>query len=469
MERDYVTEISAVLEHTTKATVKPEVITEYVEKWKTAKGLWIKRFRDSTIYTVPDPVVCELNEDEKTKLIDKFLLDVEPLIPTTVAFGHFKKFVKEQGISAASNIVSKEFMLPQGQIIPKGMKLLRAFKYFFEDKELLTTVQDAMNLVISKCKFSGYLHLSVDPLDYLTISENNYGWRSCHALDGDYIAGNLEYMMDNATIICYIDDNTQVQLHSFPEGLKWNNKKWRMLLFCSENGETIFAGRQYPSPVLTDALWDLLRHIMRRMFLQVYYDKWQNLYIMPDAWNEYTDTSNDTRWHLCQRHILSPFDGAIYPLSSLYGNVNSHNKLFYDDVLSSTIYKAPYYLFGHSLNTSDCRTKKPIFTGVDSVTCPHCGQNAIKGNTDSIWCADCYEAIEYNGELYTCDCCGRHYLEENEGAWLVDDSWWCDRCIADNAVTCAQCGGLCNIENAYYDEKEEDYICNYCKEDGEWQ
>ena len=45
----------------------------------------------------------------------------------------------------------------------------------------------------------------------------------------------------------------------------------------------------------------------------------------------------------------------------------------------------------------------------------------------------------------------------------------CDNCIADNAVTCAQCGGLCNIENAYYDEKEEDYICNYCKEDGEWQ
>lgn len=462
LERDYVTEISTVLEHTTKATVKPEVITEYIEKWKTAKGLWIKRFRDSTIYTIPDPVVCELNEEEKTKLIDKFLLDVEPLIPTSVAFGHFKKFVKEQGISAASNIVSKEFMLPQGQIIPKGMKLLRAFKYFFEDKELLTTVQDAMNLVISKCKFSGYLHLSVDPLDYLTISENNYGWRSCHALDGDYVAGNLEYMMDNATIICYIDDNTQVQLHSFPEGLKWNNKKWRMLLFCSEDGETIFAGRQYPSPVLTDALWDLLRQLMRRMFIRVYYGAWEDTYIMPE----------DTQTFKCplrQRHIVSEFDGVVYPLSSLYGNVNPRKKLFYDDVLFSTVYKTPYYLFGNSLNTPDCRTRKPVITGVESVTCPHCGKNAIKGDTDSIWCSDCYEVIEDDGSSYTCECCGRHYLEANEGAWLVDDSWWCDRCITDNAVTCAQCGGLCNIENAYYDEKREDYICNYCKEDGEWQ
>ena len=27
--------------------------------------------------------------------------------------------------------------------------------------------------------------------DYLSLSENAFNWRSCHALDGEYRAGNL--------------------------------------------------------------------------------------------------------------------------------------------------------------------------------------------------------------------------------------------------------------------------------------
>ena len=40
----------------------------------------------------------------------------------------------------------------------------------------------------------GYLYLSIHPLDYLSISETNHGWRSCHALDGEYRNGNLSYL-----------------------------------------------------------------------------------------------------------------------------------------------------------------------------------------------------------------------------------------------------------------------------------
>ena len=65
----------------------------------------------------------------------------------------------------------------------------------------------------------------------------------------------------------------------------------------------------------------------------------------------------------------------------------------------------------------------------------------------------------------TCDCCGRHHVRESEGSWLVDDSFWCEDCIADSAAICSRCGGLCNIELATFNEETGDYYCQYCQED----
>ena len=71
------------------------------------------------------------------------------------------------------------------------------------------------------------------PLDYLSLSENTYNWRSCHSLDGEYRAGNLSYMMDKSTVICYLKSNDDVILSNFGPEVKWNSKKWRVLLYFS--------------------------------------------------------------------------------------------------------------------------------------------------------------------------------------------------------------------------------------------
>ena len=48
-------------------------------------------------------------------------------------------------------------------------------------------------MILQDVKVSGDLVLSVHPLDYLSISDNNHNWYSCHSLDGEYGAGNLGY------------------------------------------------------------------------------------------------------------------------------------------------------------------------------------------------------------------------------------------------------------------------------------
>lgn len=61
-------------------------------------------------------------------------------------------------------------------------------------------------------------------LRFLTSSVNTYNWRSCHALDGEYRAGNLSYMADNVTFMCYIKGEAKLQYPFLPHGISWNSK-----------------------------------------------------------------------------------------------------------------------------------------------------------------------------------------------------------------------------------------------------
>ena len=85
------------------------------------------------------------------------------------------------------------------------MKLVRAFKFFETDKELLNEIQSVASMIIQEDKIEGTLCLSVHPLDFISSSENTHNWRSCHALDGEYRAGNLSYMLDKTTVMCYLN------------------------------------------------------------------------------------------------------------------------------------------------------------------------------------------------------------------------------------------------------------------------
>lgn len=429
-----------------------------MDNWEINKIKWRRRFDNSTIYTYPEPIYIEMSDDDKRTRIEQFVREVRSYhYNYTYSFKEFQNFMTAQDISAIENLVVAEYSCPDGTKIPAGMKLLRAFKYFFQEKEELNKVQDLMNVLISQAKFTGYLHISVDPLDYLSVSENNYGWRSCHALDGDYAAGNLEYMMDKHTLVCYIDDNTQVQLHNFPEGIKWNNKKWRMLLFSSEDGCTVFAGRQYPFNI--DTIWDKLRTCFMKFFpLNIYISKWSNYYLPQPL----TITQEDIQLIVRHHHLYDEDNASIYPLEMLYHDTSSTTHTFFDDILYSSCYTEPYYLLGRSIHgPHGAYQRAQISTGLGFVTCPICGKHDLYRGEG--WDCESCESLK----PYTCECCGRSHFTENEGAWLISEEWWCNDCIADSAVTCAKCGELCRVEDAILNEETGEYVCPNCYEEEE--
>ena len=127
------------------------------------------------------------------------------------------------------------------------MKVIKAFKFFEKNPKKLEDLQNAASMLIQEDKITGVLCLSVHPLDYISASENCHSWHSCHALDGDYRAGNLSYMVDKHTIMCYLRaDNCDYILPDFPSEVPWNSKKWRVWIHLSDSWDIMFAGRQYP-------------------------------------------------------------------------------------------------------------------------------------------------------------------------------------------------------------------------------
>ena len=140
-----------------------------------------------------------LSESAKNERLNKFIQQVEDQ-----GYDDLADFVRENKNGFFDNkvVYSKETVW--GDKIPSGMKLLKSFKYYTNSKFDLDHFQNMASCIIQEDKIEGTLCLSVHPLDYLSLSENCHNWRSCHALDGDYAEGNLNYMIDSSTIICYI-------------------------------------------------------------------------------------------------------------------------------------------------------------------------------------------------------------------------------------------------------------------------
>lgn len=92
------------------------------------------------------------------------------------------------------------------------------------------------------------LVISIHPMDYLTMSDNNCNWTSCMNWinNGCYHVGTIEMMNSNVTLCCYLESKTvdfTYQVFDNKEDT-WNSKKWRQLVYV--NKDIILAGKAYP-------------------------------------------------------------------------------------------------------------------------------------------------------------------------------------------------------------------------------
>ena len=428
----------------------PEPKTDKLfELWLEAKRDFIEAFDGKLIYTVPQKVSFELSQKEKMLRVNDFIDSV------SMTWGNepLADFIDENKETFFQNIVEKGTVLSDGTKIPKGMKLVKAFKFFENNKKGLEELQNRASMIIQEDKIEGYLCFSVHPLDFLSSSENTYNWRSCHALDGEYRSGNISYMVDRSTVICYLrSEKNDNYLPNFPSSVPWNSKKWRMLLFLSDSWNAMYAGRQYPFFSDT-ALGMIKHHAMHAFKFNGYWSNWHNDEIV----NYQYEGDTEDRDTVFFNKTYVPMKGNMYLKEELIED--GDNSQHFNDLLRSSCY-TPYYCWNKQ------HWKAIHFSIGAAAPCLRCGESYISV-TDDMLCTDC--ELEYGNsedEMFiTCDCCGRRILYED--SWFVESTGEnvCETCADTECMPCACCGELYYKRDIQFDRKNGDYRCHHCHSD----
>lgn len=420
-------------------------VDKLFDRWYNAKKKFIDRF-DGLIYEWSEPIEFNLDDKEKHKSAMEFVDCVQNIFNNN----ELAEFIDGNLDSFFDNVVING----GSKNVPKGMKLIKAFK-FYEDNELtLHHIQDMASQLIQANKIKGTLCFSVHPLDFLSSSCNTYNWRSCHALDGEYRAGNLSYMVDETTFMVYLKGENETQIPMFPPHVEWNSKKWRMLIHTAVNDELMFAGRQYPfaSKSGIDIVLNIYNNIMAEKrapslgFLSTY-GSWSNYYI-----------DNTSVKHLSSKYFM--FGRELFRLDQyVEPGMGARN---YNDILDSSCYIYPYYSI---LNPDLWHGDPPkIVVGnyVECLTCESCDITV----SELMVCNDCACSLGMSEDDYTyCSCCDSRLWYED--AFYVNDDPVCHQCLDDYCFWCSECGQYeFNTNKKYIAPKEdgdkETWVCLWC-------
>ena len=439
-------------------------IDKLLDNWLAAKTPIMKKFFGGATAAVSDTkVTFHINDEAKEQRYESFIEYVANLLENCGGWGntliHYLQRITTKDFYG--NCLLNEYIMADGKKIQRGTKIVKSFKYFVNDEKLLRDIQNKASEIIQENKVEGYLAFSVHPLDFLSSSENAFNWRSCHALDGEYRTGNLSYMCDSSTVICYLMTGDNVKLPHFPDSVPWNNKKWRVLLHFNTDFDVIFAGRQYPftSPGALDKVREVLIDYVFPPSMVPWSDKprwshWHNDYLSDFEYSEHNEDDEAS----IATETYAVINHGVWNLNKIIKDAK--NSKHYNDLLRSSCYIKPYYMFAKSW----CAHHKLVFNLGSEITCLRCGEETIDG-FDSMMCPDC--ECKYgdsdSDEYRTCDCCGIRFYDAH-GHWVGDD-YVCQPCFESECFVCESCGDTYYNSQKYWDEETKQFLCVDCFEE----
>ena len=209
-----------------------------------------------------------------------------------------------------------------------------------------------LNMELSKfyqSKGKTNIYISIDPCDYLTVSINNSGWKSCHNFfNGCYGNAGLSYMHDKTSLVGF-SSNGKTKYTGEYRDFEWNNKKWREMIYVSEENSAVAFSRQYPY------YEEKYSKVLRELFETTY----SNYFNVEDKWL----IINNSKKYLNVVH---------------YEHDTGDNPLLYNDISNGYDYKV-------AINKSDIdKSQKDCLIGR---TISRLGNkdNIIDGSESRIW------------------------------------------------------------------------------------
>lgn len=244
--------------------------------------------------------------------------------------------------------------------------------------------------ILNQKKLAGTFCLSIHPLDYMTMSDNNCGWSSCMSWqeEGCYRQGTVEMMNSPMVVVGYLkSDNSDMNVSS----MRWNSKKWRELFIVTP--EIICGVKGYP--------------YQNEQLVQIGIEMLKDLAKTKCGW-EYLATKQ-----ICsESYYVLDYDTVSY-------KYNFETNYMYNDFGTTTHYGAA----GVKAQPSNVTVNDICYSGPSECMC--CGDTDIYVTGEgSLICEDC-------DTRRCCDCCDDVYQEDE--LQELDGRMLCEYCYQNHA------------------------------------
>lgn len=161
-------------------------------------------------------------------------------------FYEFNRLISHYNIEKGKTIRAYDFPVLNLKIAA-GMKIAKAVQKFikaigYPHFDLYEEWRNAISNLNANRTFKANLVLSIHPIDYMTMSDNNCDWSSCMSwtAEGAYSMGTIEMMNSNMAIVAYIESDTPFTACD----MEAPNKSWRTLVFAHK--DIVVVGKNYP-------------------------------------------------------------------------------------------------------------------------------------------------------------------------------------------------------------------------------
>lgn len=232
-------------------------------KWRELYSPFIFYNKDDLKYYKYDPrnhvFINDLNKWLQDEWVEKISLSMLKNIIEYTKYCYI-----ENGITNEDKIFNNN----SGKIlkIPSGTKIMRAIRkvleyYHFPYMASFNKWRDDISVINTDKEINAELVLSINPVDFITMSDNKSGWTSCMSwIDhGGYSTGTIEMLNSNVAVVAYLRNQQPFIYNNF----EIPNKSWRTLVFIHK--DLILVGKHYPyqSEALAKIILDKIQTMVK--------------------------------------------------------------------------------------------------------------------------------------------------------------------------------------------------------------
>lgn len=295
-------------------------------------------------------------------------------------------------------------------VIQPGAKYFRTLHHLVKEcggkyDNIFEEFRIRISQITNQRSLKGTMCISIHPMDFITMSDNSYGWDSCMKWvddTGDYRMGTVE-MMNSPIVVCaYLKGSEPFNFgwNKNDEFTTWNNKKWRELFVVTPELITEIKSYPYDNEEFTKAVMDTLLALSKE-----------------NNGNEYDTEVYWTRSTPINSHgttlKFDTYENGMYNDFGCYRNDKGH-LMHYNSQIMENITDSTYYI---------------TYSGAK--TCMICGKYIDDYD------ADPKEVVCEKHGYYihgTCSCCGRRLVSDNifYSDWTEQE--YCEDCYYDNFI-----------------------------------